>query len=189
MGSLDIVYTFIDDLVKVCPDSSSSFESQVPKLITLETDGQPRRLLKVDYTKRKSTSLRSRNAFLDWRSFVKFLSELVIDGASAYMVPVLCIPIALRMVYAANKAVSKEIGPTGTGIILALYLKGLESSDGISDEQLEKGTKDLLERKPFEVPFKKHEFRAALELLGRVEAIEQIDSGKWLLADKVRITA
>jgi len=189
MESLSIIYAFIDDIVNACPDLSSSFKSKVPKLITFETDRHPRRLLKVNYSQRKSISLRSGNAFLDWRRFVKFLTEQVIDGASAYMVPILCIPIAIRMLCTARNVVSEDIGPTATGTILALYLKSLESSDGVTDEQLQKDTADLLKEKPFEVPFKEDEFRDALKLLVRVEAIQQRDSGEWILVDRVRITS
>ncbi len=189
MESHSFIDSFVDELVKVCPDIGTSFKTQMPMLVTIEGERPPRRLIKVKYTQGKSTSLRSANAFLEWRRFIKFVTEQVIDGASAYMVPKLCIPIAMRMLCAANNIVSVEIGPTGTGIILALYLKSLESSGGITNEQLEKDTKDLLKRRPFEVSFKKTEFRDALKLLVQVKAIQQIDSLKWLLVDKVKITA
>lgn len=69
-------------------------------------------------------SLKSANAFLNWKTFVKTVSGMTIDGFAGFTIPCLMLPVAIKMMIDARELVTQQLRPSHTALILALHKSG-----------------------------------------------------------------
>lgn len=148
---------------------------------------QPRSVIRAKPFEGKARSIKSRNAFLDLRKFLKFLCEEALDAAGLYVAPKLFLPIAGRMMLAAREIVTRDLSDVETAVIMVLYLGGLGGAAAMSREAISDATAATLREEPFRRTLTDNDFANAIKILSRVGAITQTGSGLWTISERVEV--